>query len=240
MTSTSIDDMTSTSTDDTTSTSIDGTTSMFTDGRTSMSIDGTTSTSTDGTTSTSIDDSTLKSIDISIFDPTSDGDREITMEDFLELEEFLELEDGDTEGRAEEADVNFINGIGFQGSGNQVVKEEKLQEEYFEVESLMSFGGSHWSRSPPTHEHRSTEVTQNRTISSPRHRSTTPTESTASCNVVRIMTHEEIAAKHPHPPSPVYINIDRHFDPTNDRHKETVIDRHQETVTDRQQRAPID
>ncbi|KAF3567664.1 hypothetical protein DY000_02016319 [Brassica cretica] len=32
-----------------------------------------------------IADSTLKSIDISSCDPTSDGDREITMEDFLEL-----------------------------------------------------------------------------------------------------------------------------------------------------------
>ncbi|KAH0898748.1 hypothetical protein HID58_048316 [Brassica napus] len=40
-------------------------------------------------------DSTLKGIDISSCDPTSDGDREITMEDFLELEEFLELEDGE-------------------------------------------------------------------------------------------------------------------------------------------------
>ncbi|KAL0745157.1 hypothetical protein Bca101_101099 [Brassica carinata] len=43
----------------------------------------------------------------------------------------------------------------------QVVKEEKLQEGDFEVESLMSFGGSHWCRSTPRHEHRSTEVTQN-------------------------------------------------------------------------------
>ncbi|KAH0858950.1 hypothetical protein HID58_087211, partial [Brassica napus] len=42
-----------------------------------------------------IADSTLKSIDISSCDPTSDGDREITMENFLELEEFLELEDGE-------------------------------------------------------------------------------------------------------------------------------------------------
>ncbi|KAF2581701.1 hypothetical protein F2Q68_00004953 [Brassica cretica] len=32
----------------------------------------------------------------------------------------------------------------------QVVKEEKLQEGNFEVESLMSFGGSHWCRSTPT------------------------------------------------------------------------------------------
>ncbi|KAF3604264.1 hypothetical protein F2Q69_00036393 [Brassica cretica] len=40
-----------------------------------------------------IADSTHKSVDISSCDPTSDGDKEITIEDFLELEEFLELED---------------------------------------------------------------------------------------------------------------------------------------------------
>ncbi|KAF3527523.1 hypothetical protein DY000_02039713 [Brassica cretica] len=89
-----------------------------------------------------------------------------------------------------------------------VVKEEKLQEGDFEVESLMSFGGSHWCRSTPSHEHRSTEVTQNQLISSPGHRSKTPTESTASCNAMRIITHEEFAAKHPHSPSPVYVKID--------------------------------
>ncbi|KAF3559214.1 hypothetical protein F2Q69_00012793 [Brassica cretica] len=95
----------------------------------------------------------------------------------------------------------------------------------------MSFGGSHWCRPTPSHEHRSTEVIQNRSTSSPGHRSTTSTESTGSCKAMRIMTHEEFAAKHPHPPSPVYVNIDRHSDPT--------IDRHQETVIDRQPQAPI-
>ncbi|KAF2604764.1 hypothetical protein F2Q70_00025355 [Brassica cretica] len=112
----------------------------------------------------------------------------------------------------------------------------------------MSFGGSHWCRSTPSHEHRSTEVTQNRSIFSPGHRSITPTESTASCNAVRIMTHEEFTAKHPHPLSPVYAKIDRHQEPVIDlhqervidRHQENVIDRHQETVIDRQPPAPID
>ena len=83
--------------------------------------------------------------------------------------------------------VNAIIGDDFR----QVVKEEKLQEGDFELESLMSFSRSHWCRSTPSHEHRSTEVTQNRSTSSPGHRSTTPTESTASCNVVRIMTRED-------------------------------------------------
>ncbi|KAF2581106.1 hypothetical protein F2Q68_00004995 [Brassica cretica] len=87
------------------------------DTSTATPIDITTSLSTNVTTSTSIDgdscfrstpleihersscpqdiaDSTHKSIDISSCDPTSDGDREITME-ILDLEEFLELEDGE-------------------------------------------------------------------------------------------------------------------------------------------------
>ncbi|KAF3518311.1 hypothetical protein DY000_02059800 [Brassica cretica] len=92
-----------------------------------------------------------------------------------------------------------------------VVKEEKLQEGDFEVESLMSFGGSHWCRSTPDYEHRSTDpspnrstdTSPNRSTGSPEHRSMTPTESTASCNAIKILTHEEFAAKHPHPPSPV-------------------------------------
>ncbi|KAF3552625.1 hypothetical protein DY000_02007633 [Brassica cretica] len=37
---------------------------------------------------------------------------------------------------------------------------------------------------------------------------TTPTKSTGSCKAMRIMTHEDFAAKHPHPPSPVNVNID--------------------------------
>ncbi|KAF2584864.1 hypothetical protein F2Q70_00035621 [Brassica cretica] len=82
----------------------------------------------------------------------------------------------------------------------QVVKEEKLQEGDFEEESLMSFGGSHWSRSIP--EHRSTYTNSNRSTGVLEHRSTTPTEPTVSCNAAKILTHKEFAAKHPHPPNP--------------------------------------
>ncbi|KAF3547277.1 hypothetical protein DY000_02007675 [Brassica cretica] len=96
----------------------------------------------------------------------------------------------------------------------------------------MSFGGSHWCRSTPDFEHRSTDFNPNRSTGSPEHRSMTPTESTASCNAVRILTHEEFAARHPHPPSPVYIKIYRHSD--------TPVDRQQETTIDRQPPAPID
>ena len=131
--------------------------------------------------------------------------------------------------------VNAIIGDDFW----QVVKNEKLQEGDFEVESLMSFGGSHWCRSPPSHEYRSTEVIQNRSTSSPGHRSTTPMESTASCKAVRIMTHEEFAAKHPHPPSPVYVKIDRRSDTAIDRQPPAPIDR-RVPITYRVQMAKID
>ena len=73
--------------------------------------------------------------------------------------------------------------------------------------------------------------------SSPEHRSITPTESTASCNAVRIMTNKEFAAKHPHPPSPVYVKIDRHSDPVIERQRETAINRQPPTPIDR--RAPL-
>ncbi|KAF3505737.1 hypothetical protein F2Q69_00007545 [Brassica cretica] len=88
-------------------------------------------------------------------------------------------------------------------------KEEKLQEGDFEVESLMSFGRSHWCRSTPDFKHRSTHTSPNLSTGSLEHRPMTPTESTASCNAVRILTHEEFAAKHPHPPNPDNVRISR-------------------------------
>ncbi|KAF3555029.1 hypothetical protein F2Q69_00014016 [Brassica cretica] len=66
----------------------------------------------------------------------------------------------------------------------------------------MSFGRSHWCRSTPATEHRSTYTNSNRSTGVPENRSTTPTKSTTSCNAIKILTHEEFAAKHPHPPSP--------------------------------------
>ncbi|KAF2566043.1 hypothetical protein F2Q68_00026719 [Brassica cretica] len=102
-TSTSTDGRTSASTDGTTSTSTDGTTSTSTDSTTSTSIIGTnststddkTSTSTDEKTSTSIDSSTQKSTDVSSCDIVPDVDREITMEDFLELDDEAQPENLD-------------------------------------------------------------------------------------------------------------------------------------------------
>ncbi|KAF3588649.1 hypothetical protein F2Q69_00030096 [Brassica cretica] len=118
-----------------------------------------------------------------------------------------------------------------------VVKEEKLQEGDFEVENLMSFGGSHWCRSTPDTEHRSIYTNTNRSTGTLENLSTTPTESTASCNAVKILTHEEFAAKHPHPPNPDKVRIDRHANSNIDRHSEAYIDRQPSPPIDR--RAPI-
>ncbi|KAF2605868.1 hypothetical protein F2Q68_00044034 [Brassica cretica] len=109
-----------------------------------------------------------------------------------------------------------------------------MQEGDFKVESSTSFGGSHWCRSTPYFEHRSTDFNPNRSIGSLEHRSMIPTESTASCKAVRILTHEEFAARHPHLPSPVYVKIDRHSDTPVDRQQETSIDRQPPALIDQQ------
>ncbi|KAF2551354.1 hypothetical protein F2Q68_00034457 [Brassica cretica] len=115
----------------------------------------------------------------------------------------------------------------------QVVKEEKLQEGDFKVESLMSFGGSQWCRSTPDLAYRSTYTNTNRSIGTPGHRSTMPTESTAFCNAVKILTHEEFAAKHPHPPSPDNVRVDQLANNNIDRHSEANIDRQPSPPFDR-------
>ncbi|KAF3590449.1 hypothetical protein DY000_02020639 [Brassica cretica] len=51
------------------------------------------------------------------------------------------------------------------------------------------------------------------------------------------MTHEEFAEKHPHPPSPFYVKIDRPHEPAVDRQRETDIDRPPSPPIDR--RAPL-
>ncbi|KAF3551283.1 hypothetical protein DY000_02007410 [Brassica cretica] len=58
----------------------------------------------------------------------------------------------------------------------------------------------------------------------PEHRSITHVQSTTSCNAVTTLTHEEFAAKHPHPPSPDKVQIDRHANSNVDRHSEANID----------------
>ncbi|KAF2589621.1 hypothetical protein F2Q70_00038838 [Brassica cretica] len=96
----------------------------------------------------------------------------------------------------------------------QVVKEEKLQEGDFKVESSMSFGSSHWYRPTPIDEHRSMEWDEHISTPDVQHRSI---ESVASCETVMIMPHEEFAAKHPHPPKPFIANIGPHSEKITDR-----------------------
>ena len=69
-----------------------------------------------------------------------------------------------------------------------------------------------------TDEYRLTPVTQHRS-----------TEEVTSCAAVSILTHEEFAAKHPHPPKPLRIkklDIDRYHEPATDRHTSSTDDRH--------------
>ncbi|KAF2557503.1 hypothetical protein F2Q68_00017255 [Brassica cretica] len=101
----------------------------------------------------------------------------------------------------------------------------------------MSFGGSHWCRSTPDSDHQSTDANPNRSTRSPEHRSMTPMKSTASCNAVRILTHEEFAAKHPHPPNPDNVRIARQADTPIVRQTDVDIDRQPPASIDR--RAPI-
>ncbi|KAF2582425.1 hypothetical protein F2Q68_00004540 [Brassica cretica] len=128
------------------------------------------------------------------------------------------------EGRAGEEEVNYIGGTGFQGSGNQGGNRNSngKGDDFWEVvkEEKLQEGDFE--------------------IGTPDHRLTTPTESTASCNAVKILTHEEFAAKHPHPPSPVNVQIDQHANNNIDRHSEADIDRQRSSPIDRQRPAPID
>ena len=98
----------------------------------------------------------------------------------------------------------------------QAVKHEKLGEGDFEVESSMSFGGSHWCRPRSMDIHRSTDHDEDRSTDHSRHRSTSSAKSTAECSAVRIMTHKKFIEKLPHPPSPFYIKIDRLHEPAID------------------------
>ncbi|KAF3595639.1 hypothetical protein DY000_02021821 [Brassica cretica] len=119
----------------------------------------------------------------------------------------------------------------------QVVKHEKLGEGDLEVESSMSFGGSHWCRPMSMDTHRSTDHDEDRSTDYSKHRSTSSAESTAECCAVRIMIHEEFTEKHPHPPSPFYVKIDRPHEPAVDRQRETEIDQPPSPPIDR--RAPL-
>ncbi|KAG5410836.1 hypothetical protein IGI04_007155 [Brassica rapa subsp. trilocularis] len=117
-----------------------------------------------------------------------------------------------------------------------VVRNENLEEGDFKIESSMSLGGSQWCRPMSMKSHRSTDHDEDRWTDCSRHRSTSSADST-ECNAVRILTHEEFAAKHPHPPSPFYEKSDRSVNSTIDRQSEPDVDRHNTPPIDRQ--APL-
>ncbi|KAG5411073.1 hypothetical protein IGI04_007392 [Brassica rapa subsp. trilocularis] len=87
----------------------------------------------------------------------------------------------------------------------------------------MSLDGSQWCRPMSMNSHRSTDHDEDRWMDYSSHRSTSSANST-ECNTVQILTHEEFAAKHPHPPSPFYEkSIDRLTQPSIDRVSPTSI-----------------
>ncbi|KAG5375281.1 hypothetical protein IGI04_039877 [Brassica rapa subsp. trilocularis] len=100
----------------------------------------------------------------------------------------------------------------------------------------MSLGGSQWCRPMSMNSHQSTDHDEDRWTDYSSHRSTSSAKST-ECNAVRILTHEEFAAKHPNQPTPFYDKIDRSVDPTINRQSESVVDRHNTPPIDRQ--APL-
>ncbi|KAG5384376.1 hypothetical protein IGI04_035846 [Brassica rapa subsp. trilocularis] len=113
-----------------------------------------------------------------------------------------------------------------------VVRNENLEEGDFEIESSMSLGGSQWCRPMSMNSHRSTNHDEDRWTDYSSHQSTSSANST-ECNAVRILTHEEFAAKHPHPHSLFYEKIDRSVNSTIDRQSESDVDRHNTPPIDR-------
>uniref|UniRef100_A0A0D2ZTT2 Retrotransposon gag domain-containing protein n=1 Tax=Brassica oleracea var. oleracea TaxID=109376 RepID=A0A0D2ZTT2_BRAOL len=157
----------------------------------------------------------------------------------VQIRDAVKRREASTRGVGDDVMKHHVNAI-IEDDFWQVVKEEKLQEGDFEVQRMMSFGGSHWCLSTSDFEHRSTHTSPNRSTGSPEHRPMTPTKSTASCNAVRILTHEEFAEKHPHPPNPDNVRITRRDVTPIDRQQDVDIDRQQDVDIDRQHPAPID
>ncbi|KAG5397465.1 hypothetical protein IGI04_019279 [Brassica rapa subsp. trilocularis] len=100
----------------------------------------------------------------------------------------------------------------------------------------MSLDGSQWCRPMSMNSHRSTDHDEDRWTDYSSHR-TTSFAKLSECKAVRILTHEEFAAKHSHPPSTFYDKIDQSVEPTIDRQSESNVDRHNTPPIDRQ--APL-
>ncbi|KAF3547191.1 hypothetical protein DY000_02007133 [Brassica cretica] len=213
------------------STSLDTAAFTSTDSRTQPSTDIRPSSSTDLHRSTSIDTTPRTSID--------HQSRNMVAIVILRQEDNGNLYDQDghlrnATGQKLDAQGNVIHDTDATGAAQP---HEKLGEGDFEVESSMSFGGSHWCRPMSMDTHRSTDHDEDRSTDYSKNRSTSSAESTAECSAVRIMTHEEFAEKHPHPPSPFYVKIVRPHEPAVDRQRETDIDRLPSPPIDR--RAPL-
>ena len=76
--------------------------------------------------------------------------------------------------------------------------------------------------------HRPMESSEHRLTHPVQHQSTPFMEYVASCKTVRIMTHEDFAARHPHPPQPYHVtteDINRQQQPSADRHQTLGNDR---------------
>ncbi|KAG5414867.1 hypothetical protein IGI04_002434 [Brassica rapa subsp. trilocularis] len=207
----------STSLDATTSSSIDTHNQPSTDTRPSSSIDPNRSTMIDITPRTSIDTVSSKMVNIII----------------LTHDEIGNLYDQaghlrNATGQKMDAQGTLIPDADATGAAQP--------ERDFEIESSMSLGRSQWCRPMSMNSHQSTDHDEDRWTDYSSRRSTSSAEST-DCNAVRILTHEEFAAKHPHPPSPFYDKIDRSVEPTIDRQSESGIDRNNPPPINR--RAPL-
>uniref|UniRef100_A0A0D3DKK2 Uncharacterized protein n=1 Tax=Brassica oleracea var. oleracea TaxID=109376 RepID=A0A0D3DKK2_BRAOL len=96
----------------------------------------------------------------------------------------------------------------------------------------MSVGSSYWCRPTPTTEHRSTSSLERRPTPSDKHRST---PLLGSDKIVRIQSHSDFTARHPHPPTRARVKLKEV-----DRQQHERIDRQQQERIDRQQHGCID
>ena len=109
-------------------------------------------------------------------------------------------------GRAEKSHMHHVI---LDDDFGEVIEHENLEECAFLIESSMSIGSSHWCRSTPSDEHRSTPLEE-------------------YMGTVRTQSHTYFSARNLHPPIPYHVN-------TNDidRHTHDIIDRQQQPNSDR-------
>ncbi|KAF3521043.1 hypothetical protein DY000_02060844 [Brassica cretica] len=91
-------------------------------------------------------------------------------------------------GKAVESERHQVNVISDDDFG-EVLEQEKLEQDAFLVESCVSIGSLYWCRPTSTVEHRSTPLF-------------------GSDKTVRIQSHSDFAARHPHPPTVARVKRD--------------------------------